>query len=90
LKTLEKIDAQIEVLKARKQKITAIDKSKQRKLEVKQKIIVGGFFLKNTLMKMEKEKALQYLNKINEEIPSNRRSDKYAVQQLIEVVTNEQ
>lgn len=90
MKILDKIDAQIEVLKARKQKITAIDKNKKRKLEVKQKIIVGGFFLKNTLMKMEKEKALQYLNKIEAEIPSNRRSDKYAVQQLIEVVTNEQ
>ena len=42
---LEKLNQQIEVLRKRRDKIVAVESNKQRKLLVKQKILVGGYVL---------------------------------------------
>ena len=76
MKTLDKIDAQIEVLKARKQKMVAIENNKNRKLLVKQKILVGAYIMNQLEKKI-------FLDKVKNSIDAKRTSDCFAINELI-------
>ena len=80
---LEKLNQKIEVLRKRRDKIVAIESNKQRKLLVKQKILVGGYVL-NSLDKKPLQDQIEFLEKVKNTIDEKRKSDCYAIQNLID------
>jgi hypothetical protein len=80
---LENINKKIEVLQARKNKMMAIENTKTRKLLVKQKILIGGYVLSN-LNKKSLEEQEGFLKKIKSTIDEKRKSDLFAIEELIE------
>lgn len=84
---LEKLNQKIEVLRKRRDKIVAIESNKQRKLLVKQKILVGGYVL-NSLDKKPLQEQIEFLEKVKNTIDEKRKSDCYAIQNLIDQKNN--
>ena len=84
---LEKLNKKIEVLRKRRDKIVSIESNKQRKLLVKQKILVGGYVL-NSLDKKPLQEQIDFLEKVKNTIDEKRKSDCYAVQNLIDQKNN--
>ena len=84
---LEKLNQQIEVLRKRRDKIVAVESNKQRKLLVKQKILVGGYVL-NSLDKKPLQEQIEFLEKVKNTIDKKRKSDCYAIQNLIDQKNN--
>jgi hypothetical protein len=84
---LDKLNQKIEVLRKRRDKITAMESNKQRKLLVKQKILVGGYIL-NHLNKKPFQEQIELLEKIKSTIDEKRKSDRYAIQNLIDQKDN--
>ena len=84
---LEKLNQKIEVLRKRRDKIVAIESNKQRKLLVKQKILIGGYVL-NSLDKKPIQEQIDFLEKMKNTIDEKRKSDCYAIQNLIDQKNN--
>jgi hypothetical protein len=84
---LEKLNQKIEVLRKRRDKIVAIESNKQRKLLVKQKILVGGYVL-SSLDKKPLQEQIGFLEKVKNTIDEKRKSDCYAIQNLIDQKNN--
>ena len=84
---LEKLNQKIEVLRKRRDKIVAIESNKQRKLLVKQKILIGGYVL-NSLDKKPLQEQTEFLEKVKNTIDEKRKSDCYAIQNLIDQKNN--
>ena len=84
---LEKLNQKIEVLRKRRDKIVTIESNKQRKLLVKQKILVGGYIL-NSLDKKPLQEQIVFLEKVKKTIDEKRKSDCYAIQNLIDQKNN--
>lgn len=80
---LDKLNQKIEILKKRRDKIVAMESNKQRKLLVKQKILVGGYVL-NSLDKKPLQDQIEFLEKVKNTIDEKRKSDCYAIQNLID------
>lgn len=80
---LEKLNQKIDVLRKRRDKITAMESNKQRKLLVKQKILVGGYIL-NDWNKKPLQAQIELLEKVKRTIDEKRKSDCYAIQNLID------
>ncbi len=81
---LRKIEQRIEKLKAQKDRITALDKTRNRKLLTKQKVLIGEHMLSKSIPRMEVDKRLSFFNTIRETIPFTRKSDLHAIDALIE------
>lgn len=81
-KRIEQINQKLDILKKRKQQILAIENTKNRKLLVKQKILIGGYHLNEINHQPMKDK-LDYLKKVKETIDEKRKSDHYAIDCLI-------
>ena len=84
---LEKLNQKIDVLRKRRNKIVAVESNKQRKLLVKQKILVGGYVL-NSLDKKPLQEQIDFLEKVKNTIDEKRKSDCYAIQNLIDQKNN--
>ena len=84
---VEKLNQKIEVLRKKRDKIVAVESNKQRKLLVKQKILVGGYVL-NSLDKKPLQEQIEFLEKVKNTIDEKRKSDCYAVQNLIDQKNN--
>lgn len=84
---LEKLNQKIEVLRKRRDKIVAVESNKQRKLLVKQKILVGSYIL-NSLDKKPLQEQIDFLEKVKNTIDEKRKSDCYAIQNLIDQKNN--
>ena len=85
---LDKLNQKIEALRKRRDKITVMESNKQRKLLVKQKILVGGYIL-NDLNKKPFQEQIALLEKIKSTIDEKRKSDCYAIQNLIDQKNNQ-
>jgi hypothetical protein len=84
---LEKLNQKIEVLRKKRDKIVAIESNKHRKLLVKQKILVGGYVL-NSLDTKPLQEQIEFLKKVKKTIDEKRKSDCYAIQNLIDQKNN--
>ena len=82
---LEKLNKKIEVLQAKKNKMMATENTKNRKLLVKQKILIGGYVL-NTLNKKPLNEQIVLLEKIKNTIDEKRKSDLFAINHLMEQI----
>ena len=85
---LEKLNQKIDVLRKRRDKITAMENNKQRKLLVKQKILVGGYILSDLNKKPLKDQ-IELLEKVKMTIDEKRKSDCYAIENLIDQKNNQ-
>ncbi|WP_440617855.1 hypothetical protein [Cysteiniphilum sp. 6C5] len=81
-KRIDQINQKLDILKKRKQQILAIENTKNRKLLVKQKILIGGYHL-NELNHQPMKDKLDYLKKVKATIDEKRKSDHYAIDCLI-------
>jgi hypothetical protein len=79
---LVKLNKKIEVLTARKNKMLAMENNINRKLLVKQKILVGGYVL-NSLDKKPLQEKINFLEKLKITIDKKRKSDYFAIENLI-------
>ena len=82
---LEKLNKKISVLQARKNKMIAVENSKNRKLLVKQKILIGGYVL-NSVNKKSINEQVEFLEKIKNTINEKNKSDLFAIDNLIEMI----
>ena len=80
---LDKLNKKIAVLQARKNKMIAIENNKQRKLLVKQKILIGGYVL-NSLHKKPINEQIEFFKKVKSTLEEKRKSDLFAIECLIE------
>lgn len=82
---LDKLNKKIAVLQARKNKMIVIESNKQRKLLVKQKILVGGYVL-NSLHKKTINEQIEFFKKVKSTIEEKRKSDLFAIECLIKTL----
>lgn len=82
---LDKLNKKIAVLQARKNKMIAIENNKQRKLLVKQKILIGGYVL-NSLHKKPINEQIEFFKKVKSTLEEKRKSDLFAIECLIETL----
>ena len=81
---IQAIEDKIKKLQHQKTLIENREKSKNRKLLNKQKILVGGYII-NKLKKYDDEKLNEFLLKIIETIPETRKADIKAIEELEKV-----
>jgi len=80
---LEILENKIAKLNAQKQRLTALVKTKNSKLLVKQKILIGAYMLSKSIPHMEQDKRLSFLNAVKAKIPDSRKSDLHALNELL-------
>ena len=82
---LDKLNKKIAVLQARKNKMIVIESNKQRKLLVKQKILIGGYVL-NSLHKKTINEQIEFFKKVKSTLEEKRKSDLFAIECLIKTL----
>ena len=80
---LEILEKKIAKLNAQKQRLTALSKTKNSKLLVKQKILIGAYMMSKSIPQMEQNKRLSFLNAVKSKIPDSRKSDLHALNELL-------
>jgi len=78
---LEIIEKKLENLKIQKNRLLRVEQVHNRKRLVKQKIVVGGYFL-NKIKSMSSDKKLDLKNNILATIKDSRKSDVEAINNL--------
>ena len=79
---LDKIESKIKALQNRKKLIEQKDKVRQRKILTKQKILLGGYLMKNYQKYLSQEQMLNLLSDLDNSISKTRKSDVEAINQL--------
>lgn len=79
---LDKIESKIKALQNRKKLIEQKDKLRQRKILTKQKILLGGYLMKNYQKYLSQEQMLNLLSDLDNSISKTRKADIEAINQL--------